>query len=468
MENRLRKKRTFPHTIIVMMITVAIFAILTWIIPAGMYDTEVIDGKTRYIAGSYHLVERSGQDIWEMMMCFAQGFTKNAGIFFMIFAAGGAVHMLEQTGCLDVIFRKVAKLPTKATPLIIGLVMLCMSLVGSTGAFSNPIVALMPIGIMLAGALGYDKTVGFILVYFGAYSGFNVGATNVFTVGIAQAIAELPAFSGMNVRILCHAISFITFYAFALLYIKKLRKNPQNSLNYEPGMEVSEYMGVTVDGGEEKKLTTTQLLSFIGFLIFVVAIVVGSLKANWTNTHFTAAFILLAIYLAIVNRIAPNAAVKQFAKGCSTMTMAGLVIGFAGSLPTILEAGKIMHTIVYWLSIPIGMVGSSIGAVLMFVANLIINFFIPSGSGQAAAVMPIMVPIADMCGITRQVAVQAYQFGDGLSNIIVPTGGTLMGCLGIAGIDYGKYAKWIIPLLVLQCVLAAIAVFILQSIGWMG
>ena len=147
---------------------------------------------------------------------------------------------------------------------------------------------------------------------------------------------------------------------------------------------------------------------------------------------------------------------------------AALIIGFAGTLPTLLTNGKIMHTVIYWLSIPISKVGPAFGAVLMFWANLIINLFIPSGSGQAAAVMPIMVPIADMCGITRQVAVQAFQFGDGISNNIVPTAGTLMGCLAVADMNYGKFAKWGLKLLLAQIILASIALFILQSIGWTG
>lgn len=466
-----KKQFNFPHTIVFMLALIILFAIMTWVIPAGQFETEVVNGRTLYIPGTYHQVESAGQGVWATLQSIQAGFIKNAPIFFMIFITGGAIYMLEQTHALDAIFGKFAKLPKKATPFVVGLVMLFMSLVGSTGAFSNPIVALMPIGILLSSALGMDKTVGFIMVYYGSYIGFNVGATNVFTVGVAQSIAELPAFSGLGMRYLFHAVNFVITFLFAYQYMKKIQKEPTASLNYEPGMVVTDYMGEGISGIDNSnttKLTLTHILSFGGFIVAVAAIVIGALKASWAVAQFTAVFVALAVYLGVVNRMKPNEAVKMFIKGCSTMTGAALIIGFAGTLPTLLTNGKIMHTVIYWLSIPISKVGPAFGAVLMFWANLIINLFIPSGSGQAAAVMPIMVPIADMCGITRQVAVQAFQFGDGISNNIVPTAGTLMGCLAVADMNYGKFAKWGLKLLLAQIILASVALFILQTAGWTG
>ena len=150
------------------------------------------------------------------------------------------------------------------------------------------------------------------------------------------------------------------------------------------------------------------------------------------------------------------------------MVNAAFIIGFANGISVILASGNILNTIVYWLSIPMSGMGSILGANFMFVANLFINLFIPSGSGQAAAVMPLMVPVADLAGITRQVAVQAFQFGDGFSNCLFPTAGTLMGSLAIAKTDWTKYAKWLMPLLGCQVILSFVSLTILQSIGWTG
>lgn len=150
------------------------------------------------------------------------------------------------------------------------------------------------------------------------------------------------------------------------------------------------------------------------------------------------------------------------------MVNAAFIVGFANGISVILASGNILNTIVYWLSIPMSGMGSILGANFMFVANLIINLFIPSGSGQAVAVMPLMVPVADLAGITRQVAVQAFQFGDGFSNCLFPTAGTLMGSLAIAKTDWTKYAKWLMPLLGCQVILSFVSLTVLQSIGWTG
>ena len=150
------------------------------------------------------------------------------------------------------------------------------------------------------------------------------------------------------------------------------------------------------------------------------------------------------------------------------MVGAAFVIGFATALGVVLDNGKILHTVVYYLSLPITKVGPVVGASVMYLANLVINLFIPSGSGQAAAVMPIMVPIADLAGITRQVAVQAYQFGDGFTNDIVPTAPVLMAMLGIAGVSWKKWAKFYLPVLLIQAVFAIVVLTVLQTIGWTG
>ena len=150
----------------------------------------------------------------------------------------------------------------------------------------------------------------------------------------------------------------------------------------------------------------------------------------------------------------------------SSLTYAAFVIVFARAISVVMTDGKIIHTIVYYLSMPIGKVSAVAGANLMFLANVIINFFIPSGSGQAVTVMPIMVPVADLSNISRQVAVQAFQFGDGFTNCFIPTSGVLMGVLGLAGIAYGKYVRWFLPMLLVQLLMGSITVTLMQIFGW--
>lgn len=181
-----------------------------------------------------------------------------------------------------------------------------------------------------------------------------------------------------------------------------------------------------------------------------------------------AVFFLLAVGVGLINGMGINGTTKVFIDGCAKMTNAAFIVGFANGIGIILTNGNILNTIVNWISKPIAGMGAVMGANFMFIANLLINFLIPSGSGQAAAVMPLMVPIADIAGITRQVAVQAFQFGDGFSNCLYPTAGTLMGALAIAKVDWAKYAKWMMPLLGCQILLACTSLTLLQLAGWTG
>lgn len=470
-----KKKFQFMHTCALLFCITIFAAVLTWIVPAGEFDYEKVGNVNRVVAGTYHAVEQSPQGPWAVVNATVGGFTRASVLMTMIMFVGAAVYILQQTHAIDLAFGKIAgsgKGKTNDT-LIVFLIMAFMSVGGATGVFANPTVALIPIGILLTTAMGLDRGAGFLIVYLGAYSGFNVGWANPSTLGVAHPIAELPVFSGLNVRIVIHIINFIISYIFVLLYVKGIRKDSTKSLNYEPGMKVEEYIGVGAQGAEavpshDEVLGTRHIVNLIATFGAIAAIIVGSITAGWSNSQIAATFLVLSIFLGLYNGYGINGTTKMFIKGCSTMLGAAFIVGFANGISIILADGKILNTIVYALSIPLNSMGSVLGANFMFIANIFINLFIPSGSGQAAAVMPIMVPVADLCGITRQVAVQAFQFGDGFSNCLFPTAGTLMGSLGIAGVAWNKYAKWFLPMILVQTAFACIALTVLQIIGWTG
>ena len=469
MENN-KKKLQIPSTCALLFMLMIVCAILTWIVPAGEFDTEKVDNLNKVIAGTYHTVEASPVGPWATIMAVVQGFYKAAKLMVMIMFVGGAVEILEKTGAIHAAFGKLASKQNLNVNVLVFLVMAFMSIGGAAGVFANPVVALIPIGIILATNLGYDSFTGFLLVYMGAYSGFNVGWANASTIGTAQPIAELPIFSGFSVRVVLNIINFAICYFFTIRYMKTIKADPKKSLNYEVGMSASDSMGAGKDGAKaiEAHLTTKHLISLIGLVVAVAAILVGSVKYEWSYDQIAATFFTLAVVVGLLNGMGINGTTKVFIGGCSKMVNAAFIVGFANGISVILASGNILNTIVYWLSIPMSGMGSILGANFMFVANLFINLFIPSGSGQAAAVMPLMVPVADLAGITRQVAVQAFQFGDGFSNCLFPTAGTLMGSLAIAKTDWTKYAKWLMPLLGCQVILSFASLTILQSIGWTG
>lgn len=464
-----KKKFEIPTTCALLFMLLIFCAILTWIIPAGAYDTEKVGNLNRVIAGTYHVIESTPVGPWAAIMAVTAGFYKAAKLMVMIMFCGGAVEILEKSGAISAVFGKLASNKNMNVNLLVCILMAFMSIGGAAGVFANPVVALVPIGVILMKSLGYDAFAGFLLVYMGAYSGFNVGWANASTIGTAQPIAELPIFSGFSVRVVLNIINFIICYWFTIRYMKTIKADPKKSLNYEEGLSVHEYMG----GGKTEDMATGTLtwqhtVSLISLVAAIAAICVGSMKFGWSYDQMAAVFFILAVAAGLVNGMGVNGTTKVFIAGCAKMTNAAFIVGFANGVGIVLTNGQILNTIVHWFSIPMQHMGSVVGANFMFFANLLINFLIPSGSGQAAAVMPIIVPMADLAGITRQVAVQAFQFGDGFSNCIYPTAGTLMGSLALAKTDWAKYAKWFLPLLGCQIILSCVSLTILQSIGWTG
>lgn len=465
MENK-KKKLQIPTTCALLFMLMIFCAVMTWIVPAGAYDTEKVGNLNKVIAGTYHVVDSTPVGPAGTIMAVVQGFYKAAKLMVMIMFCGGAVEILEKSGSINAAFGKLASKKNLNVNVLVLLIMAFMSIGGAAGVFANPVVALVPIGIILATNLGYDAFTGFLLVYMGAYSGFNVGWANASTIGTAQPIAELPIFSGFGVRVALNVINFIICYIFTIRYMKSVKKNPAKSLNYAAD---GSHMGTsTPTDAIEAHMSWQHLVSLLGLVAAVAVILVGSVKYAWSYDQIAATFFTLAVVAGLLNGMGVNGTTQVFLSGCSKLVNAAFIVGFANGISVILANGNILNTIVYWLSIPMSHLGPVMGANFMFFANLIINLFIPSGSGQAVAVMPLMVPVADLAGITRQVAVQAFQFGDGFSNCLFPTAGTLMGSLAIAKTDWAKYAKWVLPLLGCQIILSVVALTILQTIGWTG
>jgi len=441
-------------------------AVLTWLIPAGQYERVKEGTVTKVVADSFKVVDANPQGFWEIFNSVVKGWVQSASMIFMVFFVGGAIRILEETGTIRVgMNRIVHKLKGKEL-WAVAIIMLLMSIGGATGVFANPVVALIPLGILLARGLGYDSVVGFAMIYLGSYAGFNVGWGNVFTVGIAHNIAELPIFSGFGVRVFFHVVNLLLTFGFVYLYIKKIQADPTKSLVYS-AEEAAEQAAEQANHFEEQESMDFRHMICTAIVVLSFgAIIYGSLQLKWGIDHYSVVFFMMAVSCGLIGGLGMNGTAVAFVKGCGSMAYAALVIGMARGISVVMSDGKIIDTVVYYLSLPISKFGPVIGANLMFFANVVVNFFIPSGSGQAVTVMPIMVPLADLTGITRQVAVQAFQFGDGFTNCFIPTASVVMGCLGIAGIAYEKYVKWIFPLIALQLVLAVVALTVLQLIGW--
>lgn len=293
--------------------------------------------------------------------------------------------------------------------------------------------------------------------------GYGVATINPFTVIIAQEVAQLKPASGFVYRMILFLPFFFVGFHHVYKYAKKVYKNPDNSI-LKDKEKVDE---IHMDTSRKITYRDWIILGFIGASLFLLVFGISELSGwHWYLVELGAVFLALTIVVAIVGKISPDRTAKEFSIGASELTTTALLIGFARAIALLLQEGNVLDTIVYALASPLETVGTELAAVGMYLIQSMINLFIPSGSGQAYVTMPLMTPIADLTGISRQIAVLAYQFGDGFTNMIVPTNAVLMGILGIGKIPYDKWFKFIFPLIVKLWILGSIALIIAVLIGY--
>lgn len=445
------KQRKFPDAITIIIFIMLAFIALTWLIPAGEFEYKEFNGRQIVIAGSYHEVEPNPQGIFAFLMAPIKGFMSAAQIIGFCFLVGGAFGILNRTGAIDAGLNNVinySKNHKHSKRYILVLLMIVFSICGATFGMSESVLVFIMITIPLALALGYDSIVGISISFLAAGVGFAGALTNPFTVGIAQGIAEIPLFSGWEYRLVIWSILTTIAIIYILIYARRIELNPQRSIVYE--VDKARKLNENTESGS-LDLTFNLKRKIILVLLFLslIVIVIGSNKWSWYINEISALFIALGILCAVVYRLKASEAVSAFINGAKDMIMAGIVIGLAKGLLIIATDGKIIGTMLHFLVSLTDGLNKIFSVQLMFLFQGILNFFVPSGSGQAALTMPIMAPLSDLMGISRQTAVLCFQMGDGIFNMIIPTSGVTMGVLSIAKIPYNKWVKWLYPLIII-------------------
>lgn len=454
------------HVYVLLFAVVLLSGILTWIIPAGEFDKTLVEEtkRTVYVSGTYHAVEANAQNPWDIMNGLFDGWVSSAVQIFVVLLMGAWVKIVEDTKLITKSFSRLTHTFQGREKIVVIVVMTVMSVIGGFGI--NPSIPLLPLGVVLSYSLGYDGAVAFAMIFLGNSIGYCMGAFNVLSVGIAQEIAELPRFSGTGVRLFDHGVSLLFLIFFTMRYIDRIKKNPKSSVTY--GSQVTIAQDAVESSGENEKFTKGDWANIAVFVAGFTAIIYGVMKLNWSMKQYGPVFLVMAILTGIFGGLGANGTAKSFVKGCEKMVFTAMIIGIAKAISIVLANGNIIDTIVYALSYPISKIGPVLGANMMFISNSFINIFIPSASGQAATVMPLMTPIADISGITRQVAVLAFQFGDGITNNIIPTSTSLFACLGMCGLRYDKYLKWLMPVFIALNVIAFAVLTVLQLMQWGG
>lgn len=430
-----------------------VFIALTWIVPAGEFVRETLEingiKKDVIIEGSYHKVESKPQGVIAFLLAPIKGFISASQIIGFCLFVGGAFGIFNHTGAINAGLSNViifCKRKPKYQKFVVPMIMVLFSLAGATFGMSESVLVFIMITIPLSLALGYDSIVGISMSFLAAGVGFAGALFNPFTIGLAQGIAEIPIFSGWEYRLVIWVILTASAIFFVMLYIKKITKNPEYSpvFQIDKNRNPKEHIDVN-----NQDFTFKKKLVLIILLFTFILLIVGSNNWHWYINEISALFIGSGILVAFVYRIPGKEAVDAFMAGAKDMIMAALIIGLSKGLLIIASDGKIIDTMLHTMAESTQGLSTIITAQLMFVFQGALNFFVPSGSGQAALSMPIMAPLSDLVGVSRQTTVLAYQLGDGIFNMIIPTSGVTMGVLSIAKIPYQIWFKWVLPFIII-------------------
>ncbi len=443
--NTLKKKKgiQLPHIYVLLFSVIIVCTILTWVLPAGEFDRVMNEatGRTVAVAGTFHTVKQSPVGIFQMFQSIYNGMCDAGSVTFFVFVSFASINIIIASGAFNGLVAGLLKVfKGKARVAIIPIFMFIVGIASSTIGLFEEWFPFVPVFAGIAMAMGFDAVVGMAIVAFGAATGYSGAMMNPFTVGIAQGIAEVAPMSGTGYRFLCHMALLVVGSALTIRYALKVQADPSKSLVYgETG-----HITMSEDDVQNSPFGIREKLVLLILLGGIIAVVYGCKVYGWYFAELSAVFVIMGVLSALVMGWGPNKIGELYSKGFTDIAMACMMIGLARGILMVLQAGNIIDTVVYYFSLPLAAFPSWFCGVAMLVMQTLLNFFIPSGSGQAAASMPIMAPLADLLGVSRDTAVLAFQFGDGLSNVLWPTAYPAI-LAGLAGIKVEKWWKFAIP-----------------------
>jgi uncharacterized ion transporter superfamily protein YfcC len=448
-----KSKFTMPHPVVLIYILVIMMVVLTWIVPAGEFkraETNV-GGSSRLVTvpGTFQRVEQIPARLQALLLAPIRGFQDGMLIIVFLFLIGGAFAVISESGTIDLAIKKMAMAFARHPRLhkfIIPVLMIVFSLAGAIFGMCEETIPFILVFIPLSLSLGYDSLVGVAIPFLGAASGFAAAFFNPFTVGIAQGLSNLPLYSGLTYRLLAWAIGTTVTITFVMIYAAKIKKNPEKSPVFELDRERVQSMPAAGDDISAWNWHHRGVL-FI-FSGGILILILGILLQNWYIEEIAALFLGLGLACGLISGMKPSKIAQNFINGAKDMVGVAFVIACGRAILLIAQDGKILDTLLYYASNFISLFPKIVTAQMMFLTQSFINFFVHSGTAQAALTMPIMAPLSDLVHITRQTSVFAFQLCE-FVNPILPTSAVTMGVLGMARIPWEKWARWFLPLLLI-------------------
>ncbi|MGY8797597.1 MAG: YfcC family protein [Longimicrobiales bacterium] len=445
-----KRRFSVPHPLVLLTGCVILAAMASYVLPAGEFDRrdDPVTGRSVVVAGTYHEVESNPVNLFDAIVALPRGMADAADVIFLVFLIGGAFTVIDETGALR---RGVTSLIRKLKGrdlLVIPIVSIFFAMGGVVENMQEEIIPLIPVLIILTRRLGFTPLVAVAMSAGAAFVGSAFSPINPFQVTIAQQLAELPALSAAGFRIVFLLLALTFWVSMTMRYAARTRGASE-------AVSDSDEEGVTgADWG---------IFGLVGATF--VLIVVGMLQWGWGFDQLSAAFFIMGLIVGGLAKMGMSGTAEAYVKGFRGMAYAGILIGFARAIYVVLQDGRIVDTIVHGMFTPLEglpVLASSLG---MIVAQAAIHVPVPSVSGQAVLTMPVLVPLSDLLGMSRQVTVLAYQYGAGLCDLITPTNGALMAILASAGVPYEDWIKFTVPLYGGLIALGAISIAIALAIG---
>lgn len=434
-----------PHPLVLLLGGVVVAAILTWILPAGSYErvTDASTGRTAVIPGTYAPVAAAPVGIFETMVAVPRGIVAGAEVILTILFVGGAFALLDATGALR---RLLAALigRTRRPRVVVAALCVTFAIFGAAEAMHEEIIAMIPVLVVLSRGLGFGAVTAVAMSMGAALVGATFGPTNPFGGGIALRIAELPPLSALGVR-LSLLVAAVTLWILWTLWHTK-------SDDIRPEVELDDVAAPT----------SRDAISLLLLVLPILVYVWGVLKLDWGINQLTALFIPAGFAVGMIQLRSLEATTLEFIRGMESMLGAGLLVGVARAISVVLTDGLVIDTIVAGLVAPLSQLPAIAAALLMIPVHAILHVPVPSTSGQAVLTMPIMVPLADLLGFTRDSAVLAYQAGAIMMDTVNPTNGAMLAILLKAGVPYGRWLRFAIPGILLMWGVAIVGILILR------
>ncbi|CAD2071563.1 C4-dicarboxylate ABC transporter [Jeotgalicoccus coquinae] len=463
-----KKKNGFkmPHIYVILFVFGIVAAAATYLIPAGEFDrVELENGRAAVDPESFTYLESSPTGITEFITAIPRGLVDAGEVVFFTLIIGGMFMVLRESGIIEIAVDKMARKFSKKSILVIPVLITVFASIATLIGTAELSLVYIPVIIPLIIALGYDSMTAAAVALCGTVIGYTVGVLNPVNTGLAQTISEIPTFSGLGFRLVLFFIVLAVTILFVMRYARKVQKNPEASLVYEEDAQKrSEY--TSIGDQEPLKATGRQIAGALMVLVFFGILIFGVIQLDWFMIEMAGLFIIMGITVGLVSGLNLTRISEAFTKGFREVLMGAIIVGLARSIAVILEDGQVMDTIVNGLGSMVGELPPVLAAAGMYFVQLIINFVIPSGSGQALVTMPIMAPLADMVNVTRQTAVLAFQLGDGFAHVLYPTSGYFMAALALAGVEWHKWIKFFFPLFLIFMFISLGALTIAQITGW--